>query len=324
MLNTLKLAATRHQDVQTAAQLLKQGKRVALPTETVYGLAADATQPDAVKGIFEAKGRPANHPLIVHIGEIAQLSEWVESVSEDALTLAKAFWPGPLTLLLKKSASCNSVVTGGLETVAVRMPSHPVMLKLLKEHHLAVAAPSANLYKQLSPTNAEQVLHGLNGRIEAVMDGGDCLFGLESTIVDLTSEAIQVLRAGPITAQQLSECLGKAVTYPEHHNVAVPGNVGSHYQPQTLLRLVADLPQSLAKRDRSLSYAVLHTTCFTQESKVHSLAMPLEAQEYGNKLYRYLAKADKLNVDEIWLEKPPVGEEWNAINDRLSRAALPL
>ncbi|MDP5254250.1 MULTISPECIES: L-threonylcarbamoyladenylate synthase [unclassified Vibrio] len=323
-MNTLKLAATSRQDLQTAAQLLQQGKRVALPTETVYGLAADATQPDAVKGIFAAKGRPANHPLIVHIGDIAQLSEWVESVSEDALTLAKTFWPGPLTLLLKKSTSCNSVVTGGLETVAVRIPSHPVMLSLLQKHRLAVAAPSANLYKQLSPTNADQVLDGLDGRIEAVVDGGDCLFGLESTIVDLTSEAIQVLRAGPITAHQLSECLGKPVTYPESHNVAVPGNVGSHYQPQTLLRLVGSLSQSLEQRDRSLTYAVLHTTAFAEEANVHSLAMPLDAQEYGNKLYRYLAKADKLKVDEIWLEQPPTGEEWNAIHDRLSRAALPL
>ncbi|MBF9002043.1 L-threonylcarbamoyladenylate synthase [Vibrio nitrifigilis] len=327
-LNTLQLSANSAQDQQHAASLLKLGKLVALPTETVYGLAADATQPEAVKQIFAAKGRPANHPLIVHIGSMDQLKDWAADVPERAITLAKAYWPGPLTFLMRKAEHVSSVVTGGLDTIALRMPAHPVILSLLKEHRLAVAAPSANPYKQLSPTNAEQVLSGLDGRIDAVVDGGDCLFGLESTIIDLTSETVRVLRAGPITAHDISTTLGEAVNYPQHHDVSVPGNVGSHYQPKTLLRLVDDIKQALSQRDKSLTYAVIHTTDLIHNeftgNDIASIEMPNDATRYGNKLYRSLAEADKLQLDEIWLERPPQGEAWNAVNDRLSRAALPM
>ena len=327
-LNTLQLSANSAQDQQHAASLLKLGKLVALPTETVYGLAADATQPEAVRQKFAAKGRPANHPLIVHIGSMDQLKDWAADVPERAITLAKAYWPGPLTFLMRKAEHVSSVVTGGLDTIALRMPAHPVILSLLKEHRLAVAAPSANPYKQLSPTNAEQVLSGLDGRIDAVVDGGDCLFGLESTIIDLTSETVRVLRAGPITAHDISTTLGEVVNYPQHHDVSVPGNVGSHYQPKTLLRLVDDIKQALSQRDKSLTYAVIHTTDLIHNeftgNDIASIEMPNDATRYGNKLYRSLAEADKLQLDEIWLERPPQGEAWNAVNDRLSRAALPM
>ncbi|WPC76616.1 L-threonylcarbamoyladenylate synthase [Vibrio porteresiae] len=324
LLNTLRLNANKAQDLQHAACLLEQGKLVALPTETVYGLAADATQPEAVKGIFAAKGRPANHPLIVHIGDMSQLSDWAADIPDQAIALAKAFWPGPLTLLLPKGAQASSVVTGGLDTIAIRMPAHPVILSILKEYKLAVAAPSANPYKQLSPTNAEQVISGLDGKIDAVLDGGDCLFGLESTIVDLTSENVRVLRAGPITAQELSQVLEQPVDYPKHHNMAVPGNVGSHYQPKTVLRLVDNIEHAVFNRDKNSTYAVIHTSELVDDNGIASFKMPLDAASYGKKLYRSLAEADKLQLDEIWLERPPQGEAWNAVNDRLSRAALPL
>ena len=324
LLNTLQLSADKAHDLQHAACLLKQGKLVALPTETVYGLAADATQPLAVKGIFAAKGRPANHPLIVHIGEISQLTDWAADIPPQAYALAKAFWPGPLTLLLPKGERASSVVTGGLDTIAIRMPAHPVILSILQEHKLAVAAPSANPYKQLSPTTAEHVIAGLDGKIEAVLDGGDCLFGLESTIIDLTTDQIRVLRAGPITANELSEVLGESVDYPTHHSMAVPGNVGSHYQPKTLLRLVDNIEQAIINRDKKSTYAVIHTSQLVDDGGITSFQMPIDAASYGKKLYRSLADADKLQPDEIWLERPPQGEAWNAVNDRLSRAALPL
>lgn len=222
LLNTQQLSAMTPADIECAAQLLKQGQLVAIPTETVYGLAADATQPEAVKQIFSAKGRPANHPLIVHLGSAEQLSEWATDIAPEAYQLAEAFWPGPLTLLLPKAKQVSPVVTGGLESVGIRVPAHPVLLDILKTHRLAVAAPSANPYKKLSPTSAQQVLDGLNGRLAAVLDGGECQHGLESTIVDLTSKPFRVLRAGPITASELSAVLGQEVLQPQVHQVAVP------------------------------------------------------------------------------------------------------
>ncbi|MFC3024129.1 L-threonylcarbamoyladenylate synthase [Vibrio zhugei] len=322
-LKTLQLSA-QAQDLDIAAHLLQQGKLVALPTETVYGLAADATQPEAVSRIFAAKGRPANHPLIVHIGRIEQLSDWAKDIPPQAMDLAKACWPGPVTLLLSKADHVSPVVTGGLNTIAIRMPAHPVMLAILKQHRLAVAAPSANPYKQLSPTNAQQVCSGLDGKIDAIVDGGDCLFGLESTILDMTSTQPNVLRAGPVTAQELGKILGTEVHYPQHHNVAVPGNVGSHYQPKTILRLINDLPQALALADPQAQYAVLHHSKLdAYPHGTHAITMPDEPVAYGQCLYRVLAQADELKPDEIWLERPPQGEMWNAVNDRLSRAALP-
>ncbi|MGO1297625.1 MAG: L-threonylcarbamoyladenylate synthase [Vibrio sp.] len=322
-MKTLQLSA-QAQDLEIAAHLLQQGKLVALPTETVYGLAADATQPEAVSRIFAAKGRPANHPLIVHIGSVEQLSDWAKDIPPQALDLAKACWPGPVTLLLSKADHVSPVVTGGLNTIAIRIPAHPVMLAFLKQHRLAVAAPSANPYKQLSPTNAKQVCAGLEGKIDAVVDGGDCLFGLESTIIDMTSSQPNVLRAGPVTAQELGEILGTEVHYPQHHDVSVPGNVGSHYQPKTVLRLITNLPQALAMRDTQAQYVILHHCVLDiLPQGIQALAMPNEAVAYGQCLYRILAEADALNPDEIWLECPPQGEVWNAVNDRLSRAAIP-
>lgn len=322
-MKTLQLSA-QAQDLDIAANLLKQGKLVALPTETVYGLAADATQPEAVSRIFAAKGRPANHPLIVHIGSVEQLSDWAKDIPPQAFDLAKTCWPGPVTLLLNKADHVSPVVTGGLNTIAVRIPSHPVMLAILKQHRLAVAAPSANPYKQLSPTNAEQVISGLEGKIEAVVDGGDCLFGLESTIIDMTSPQPNVLRAGPVTAHELSEILGAEVSYPQHHDVSVPGNVGSHYQPKTVLRLIHDVQQAIEMRDTQANYALLHHSSVNDlPTGIQSMVMPNDASSYGQCLYRSLAEADTLKPDEIWLERPPQGEDWNAVNDRLSRAAIP-
>ncbi|EGR4434905.1 L-threonylcarbamoyladenylate synthase [Vibrio cholerae] len=321
LLNTQQLSAMTPADIECAAQLLKQGQLVAIPTETVYGLAADATQPEAVKQIFSAKGRPANHPLIVHLGSAEQLSEWATAIAPEAYQLAEAFWPGPLTLLLPKAKQVSPVVTGGLESVGIRVPAHPVLLDILKTHRLAVAAPSANPYKKLSPTSAQQVLDGLNGRLAAVLDGGECQHGLESTIVDLTSKPFRVLRAGPITASELSAVLGQEVLQPQVHQVAVPGNVDSHYQPKTRLRVIDDLARELATQSDELRIALLHLSALQASEQRLLKPMPQEAKAYGQALYRSLAEVDKWGVDEIWLERPPQGEAWLAVHDRLRRAA---
>lgn len=308
-------------DTQLAADLLRAGELVAVPTETVYGLAADATNPDAVAKIFAAKGRPANHPLIVHIGSFEQLTDWVASVPPQALLLAKAFWPGPLTLLLPKAASVSPVVTGGKDSIGIRMPGHPVLLTLLRETGLAVAAPSANPYKKLSPTSALQVMAGLDGRIAAVLDGGDCSVGLESTIVDLTSEHPQVLRAGPISAAELEAVLGIEVSVPKHHNVAVPGNVKAHYQPGKPLKIFnkSDLTAAL-KQSTDTVVCLYQSAEFAALQLPHSRQLPQDKASYARLLYRSLFEADALPGQQIYLEQPPQTPEWDDVNDRLRRA----
>ncbi|HHI5408762.1 threonylcarbamoyl-AMP synthase [Vibrio metoecus] len=320
LLNTQQLSAMTPADIECAAQLLKQGQLVAIPTETVYGLAADATQPEAVKQIFSAKGRPANHPLIVHLGSAEQLSEWATDIADEAYQLAQAFWPGPLTMLLPKAEHVSPVVTGGLDTIGIRVPAHPVLLEILKAHRLAVAAPSANPYKKLSPTSAQQVLDGLNGKLAAVLDGGECQHGLESTIVDLTCKPFRVLRAGPITASELSAVLGQEVLQPQVHHVAVPGNVDSHYQPKTRLRVIDAIDNELVTAG-NIKIALLHLSELQASEQRLLKPMPQDAKAYGQALYRSLAEVDKWGVDEIWLERPPQGETWLAVHDRLRRAA---
>lgn len=315
-MNTQHLLASDSKDIEQAKDILAAGELVAIPTETVYGLAADASNPEAVKKIFAAKGRPANHPLIVHIGDIEQLTDWAKDIPQQAYDVAKAYWPGPVTLLLNKADQATSVVTGGLDTIGIRMPAHDVFATLLKSSGMAVAAPSANPYKKLSPTSASHVLNSLGGKIAAVLDGGDCAHGLESTIIDLTQKPFRILRSGPITAAQLSETLGEEVLAPKTHSVAVPGNVTSHYQPNTKVRLV-DLAE--IESCQSEKIACLHYSAISNQS-VKSKQMPTDVAQYSHDLYRALDDADKWGCDEIWVERPPVTEDWLAVHDRLNRA----
>lgn len=308
-------------DTKRAAELLSAGELVAVPTETVYGLAADASNPDAVAKIFVAKGRPANHPLIVHIGDIAKLSDWARDIPPQAFLLAKAFWPGPLTLLLHKADAVSPVVTGGKNSIGIRMPAHPVLLALLQQTGLAVAAPSANPYKKLSPTSAAQVMAGLNGRIAAVLDGGDCSVGLESTILDLTSDKPQVLRAGPISAGELEAVLGVPVSTPKSHNVAVPGNVKAHYQPGKPLKIFAKDELLAALQPQSADVICLYQSAELAALKLpHSRQLPRDKAGYARLLYRTLFEADALPGSQIYLEQPPQTAEWDDVNDRLRRA----
>ncbi|WP_442770390.1 L-threonylcarbamoyladenylate synthase, partial [Zoogloea ramigera] len=196
-------------DIQRAVQLLRQGELVALPTETVYGLGADALNPDAVAKIFAAKGRPSDHPLIVHLADASQIMTWAREVPKDAIALARAFWPGPLTLILKRDESVPDLVTGGQDTVGLRVPNHPVALELLRAFGSGVAAPSANRFGRISPTTAEHVRQELGERVALILDGGACAVGLESTIVDLSRGVPVILRPGAIGADDIARVLGR-------------------------------------------------------------------------------------------------------------------
>ena len=329
-MNTLLLNASSDNDVLLAANLLKAGHLVAIPTETVYGLAANAHDDKAVESIFTAKGRPANHPLIVHIGRLEQLHKLACDIPAVAFTLARAFWPGPLTLLLNKAPQMNNVVTGGLDTIGVRMPDHPVSLPMLNNYDLMVAAPSANLYKKLSPTGAEQVFNSLRGKISAVLDGGPCEVGLESTIVDLTlfnaTGEIFIRRSGHVTAKQISEAIGIQVNAWKPHNVPVPGNVSAHYQPCSRL-LLKRTEQILAALDTASDLSIgfaCHTRRLKEKlnSLTHpSIPLPADKQGFARNLYAALYQLDKTGVEQIWLELPPQSDDWTDVNDRLMRAA---
>ncbi|MCE2571291.1 L-threonylcarbamoyladenylate synthase [Motilimonas eburnea] len=323
--NTVLL--TGEDAVNQAVSLLQQGECVALPTETVYGLAADAANPAAVDKIFTAKGRPKNHPLIVHIPDVSHLSRWAMDIPESAYALAEQFWPGPLTLLLKKAPDVDTCVTGGLDTIALRVPAHPLFLSVLTKLDSGLAAPSANRYKQLSPTIAEQVTRGLAGRIAGVLEGGACDHGLESTILDLVSEQPRILRAGPISQQQLTDALGCEVLLPAQHVEVVPGNVKAHYQPTTPAKLLST-EQIMAQAER-LNAANSFFLVWSEQAQRHLQesneraqwrVMPATAAQYGQQLYVTLYQVDQQGAAQIIVEQPPQGDPWRAINDRLSRA----
>lgn len=325
-LATRRLDAAAPADIAEAVRLLRAGRLVAVPTETVYGLAADAAQPQALRAIFAAKQRPANHPLIVHIAGAAQLERWARDIPDAARRLAAAFWPGPLTLLLHKAPTVPGQVTGGRDTIGLRVPDHPVLLRILQTLDGGLAAPSANPHKRLSPTSAEQVLSGLDGRIDAVLDGGPCAVGVESTIVDLTGARPRILRAGPISRAQLEAVLGVAVEFPEQHDAAVPGNVAVHYQPLTPLYLFerdALAARLRGKRDDTPIVLVHHgdLPVDTAHGLLRALRLPEDKAGYARALYETLHAADGLGAAAIWMEMPPPQEDWRDVRDRLGRAA---
>lgn len=322
MISTQLLDATSSSDIAIAKEILRRGGLVAVPTETVYGLAANALNPAAVKRIFAAKGRPSDHPLIVHIAGPDKLADWAVDIPPVAYKLAARFWPGPLTLLLRKGPQVPAEVTAGLDTIGLRVPANPVLLALLEDLEFGVAAPSANPYKRLSPTSAAQVFTQMSGRIDAVLDGGDCEVGLESTILDLTGPELRILRAGPITASAIAQCAGVPVSQPEQHDMAVPGNVAEHYRPHTPLYLgtreqLMRASQAKGQRIACLFYATAPHTL--EAAKI--LVMPEEKALFAQGLYKTLYSLDDLGLDAIWLEYPPSGEQWRDVNDRLARAA---
>ncbi|MGZ5006484.1 MAG: L-threonylcarbamoyladenylate synthase [Methylobacter sp.] len=319
--------------ITRAADLLRQGRLVAFPTETVYGLGADARNPDAVTGIFKAKGRPADHPLIVHIADVADLYDWADSVPEAALKLADRFWPGPLAMILNKKPEVPLAVTGGQQTVGLRMPDHPVALALLKSFGGGVAAPSANRFCRISPTQAIHVSEELGDAVDMILDGGACQVGVESTIIDLSGKQPRLLRPGHITRQQIEAVLQTELLMPSisaapapeiSEEVRAPGMMAVHYAPTTpaILCPAEQLPDRL-KQLTALGKKVGLLNCrldIAETGQVRVVRLPDNAANYAQNLYAALRQLDAMQLDLILAEQPPQTEPWRAINDRLSKA----
>ena len=311
-------------DIERAAQLLRRGELVAFPTETVYGLGADAANPGAVGRIFAAKGRPADHPLIVHVADAAQLEHWARRVPDAARRLAAAFWPGPLTLIVERAAAVSDAVTGGQDTVGVRVPSHPVARALLAAFGGGVAAPSANRFGRVSPTRAQHVVDefGESGALAAVLDGGACHVGIESTIVDVSQGGVRVLRPGGVSAADVERVVGAPL---DQRSVDVPrvsGSLASHYAPNTPVELVR--AESLPERVRSATERIIvftRTCRVVGNATVAVVELPREPQAYAHAIYAALRAADEMRAARIVVEEPPDEPAWLAVRDRLLRAA---
>ncbi len=308
-------------DLITASQLLRAGSVVAMPTETVYGLAADISQQAAVEQIFALKGRPTNHPLIIHIGAITQLQDYAMRISDYAYQLAKHFWPGPLTLVLYKSDLVGDWVTGGHDTVGIRMPNHPLALELINQVGKPLAAPSANRFGKISPTQAAHVYAEFGDKV-AIVEGGDCQVGIESTIIDATEPHVcTILRPGMISEAQIQAVIGSHVGIQpfSKNSRQVSGTLKSHYAPSKPTFLFQDA-QGLAKlqaeqqgRFVGLLLSEDYAGVFTQ-----SITMPNSENDYAQTLYSAMRSADMSLCDKIAIELPPMG--WKGIRDRLHRS----
>lgn len=310
-------------EISKAIALLRQGEVVAFPTETVYGLGADATNPKALRKVFLAKQRPMDHPLIVHIGSEAELDMWVREIPEVAYPLMKAFWPGPLTLIFKKSPQVVDLITGGQDTVGLRMPNHPVALELLRAFGGGLAAPSANRFGRISPTTMSAVIDELEGSIAGVMEGGQCEVGVESTIVDLSHGEPRILRPGMITVSQIEKVLGKKISVDERDVPRVSGSLESHYAPETKMKLVATEEVVGFLKAYLLPVAVLsYSLPEFEQDNVKWVNMSSDAVQYAHDLYKCLRMLDKEKLALIVVEKIPESDEWDAVRDRLNRAAF--
>ena len=304
------LDGTLPSSIAAAVALLRRGGVVGLPTETVYGLAADAENEDALRKIFAIKGRPADHPLIVHIASARDLGIWASQVPDIAHVLAENFWPGPLTMLVRRAERTSLVATGGRETVAIRVPAHAVALDLLREFGGALAAPSANRFGKVSPTTPQHVLDDLGGDVDLILDGGECSIGVESTIVDLTGTAPTVLRPGGVSVERLESIL-KIKIESEHGNSRAPGMLDSHYAPRCEIELVES---PLAARNR-----VVKLVAASRSVLVLDFCSDLDA--YARHLYDFLRRADRDGCEVVVAVMPPAIGLGHAIRDRLFKAS---
>jgi L-threonylcarbamoyladenylate synthase len=322
----MPLARITQKEIQAAVEALRAGDLVAFPTETVYGLGANANNPDAVRKIFKLKGRPAIHPVIVHLDHPRYLQRWVLDMPPAAQKLADAFWPGPLTLVVRRAPAVHDVITGGQDTIAVRIPSHPVAQQLLNAFGGGIAAPSANRYGHVSPTRAEHVREEFGDELRTVLDGGDSKIGLESTIVSCVGDVPRLLRPGSITLSQLLAVEASIIAGADPTSPRVPGSQARHYSPATPVVLIP--PKSLEQVMNEYT---------TNREKVAVLAMrpPAVASRfmtwinagtrpdvYGRNLYSNLRTLDKAAAKLILVEDVPEGERWDAVRDRLKRCAV--
>ena len=313
-------------EIQEAVEALRAGELVGFPTETVYGLGANANNPDAVRKIFRVKGRPSTHPLIVHIDHPRYIQRWVREMTPEAKRLADAFWPGPLTLVAKRAPAVNDIITGGQDTIAIRVPNHPVAQQLLNAFGGGIAAPSANRYGKVSPTRAEHVRDEFNAdELRIVLDGDDCKIGLESTIVSCVGDVPRVLRPGTITMTQLRAVVPSIQLGPNPSSPRVPGSMSRHYSPATPVNVVPSRRLEIVMNEftaKEEKVAVLaqrppgNTTPF-----MTWINAGMRPDAYARQLYANLRTLDKAGAKIILVEEVPDDERWEAIRDRLKRAA---
>lgn len=329
------------QHIARAIDLLRAGELVGMPTETVYGLAADALNVAAVNKIFAAKGRPADHPLIVHLPDAEHMSRWARAIPKEAIALARAFWPGPLTLILKREDGVPDAVTGGQDTVGLRVPDHPVALALLRAFDSGIAAPSANRFGRISPTTAAHVAEELGDCVALILDGGACEVGIESTILDLSRDLPMILRPGAISAEDIARVIGRRpqvrrvideTSGDEQHKTEsddlprVSGSLAAHYAPRTPLRLapasrLAEVAATLAGEGSRV--AVLAYGCADpHDARLLWRLAPADPVGYAHELYANLRHLDACGADFIVVEALPDRVEWHPIRDRLGRAAV--
>jgi L-threonylcarbamoyladenylate synthase len=301
--------------IQTAAAYLRAGELVAFPTETVYGLGADASNPQAVRRIFAAKGRPADHPVIVHLASAGGATGWAAAMPDEARALADAFWPGPLTLILPRAPHVDDIVTGGQDTVGLRVPAHPVAQELLAAFGGGIAAPSANRFGRISPTTAAHVADDVGTHVAAILDGGSCAVGIESTIVAFVGGEPTLLRPGGIGIAALARVLGRAPARPDANAPRAPGTLAAHYAPRTPATLAA--PDALLAEIAQLSARDERVAVLARAKRRPAdfgdvwIAAPADPERYAH---------DAANADAIVIEAVPGDDAWLAVRDRLARA----
>lgn len=312
-------------ELEAAVDALRDGELVAFPTETVYGLGANASNPAAVRKVFELKGRPPSHPVIVHIDQRKYLKRWVRDVSPAAAKLAETFWPGPLTLVLPRAEGVHDVVTGGQDTIAIRIPSHPMARQLLDAFGGGIAAPSANRYGRLSATRAEHVEDEFGDAVKVILDGGECQLGLESTIVSCLGDEVRLLRPGSITLGQLRNVVGEVLIGADKTSPRVPGSTAAHYAPATPVAIVPGgeldaLAATLSEGGQRIAVLAQRLPLKTYET-VTWINAGMRAEAFGHDLYANLRTLDKAGCARILVQEVPGDERWDAVRDRIARAA---
>ncbi len=308
-------------EIAAAVAALARGEVVGMPTETVYGLAADAESPEAVRRIFELKGRPADHPVIVHVADASGLDRYGRDVPELARQLAAAFWPGPLTLVVRRSPRVLDLVTGGQDTVGLRSPAHPVARAVLAAFGRGLAAPSANRFGHVSPTSAAHVREEFGARVPIVLDGGECRVGIESTIVDLSGAQPRILRPGMLDRERIEAVAGPLDTASARDAPRVSGALESHYAPDTPAAMGSRA--TLVERQSRLAARGLIARILAigaMPAGAHGIALPTDPEGYAHGLYAALRTLDALGADALLIEAVPDTPDWEAIRDRLARA----
>lgn len=307
-----------------ATSYLREGKVVAFPTETVYGLGADAKNPQAIQEIYRLKMRPSHHPLIVHIAQMEELAEWACDIPQAVYKLGALFWPGPLTVILKKAPGISLALTGGQESIGLRIPNHPLALALLKEFGRGIAAPSANRFGRVSATTATAVQEefGENNSF-FLLDGGQCQVGVESTIIDMREGTPIILRPGAILKEEIFSIIPKKIKFKPKNSPRVPGALASHYAPITKITLISSVPHFLDQESPRLPCALLMRgkRVLRRKKNIDYVCMPPEPKAYAFMLYQTLRDLDKKNYHRLVIELPPNEPEWETILDRLQRAA---